>query len=65
LGDNDGTFLINYRNWRDIFNNMYICLDFPDEWSGVRFKGRWTKECSGGLPSPMTEENMVRWGKNP
>jgi len=23
-GIEDGTFLINYQNWRDIYNNMFI-----------------------------------------
>jgi hypothetical protein len=36
-GDNDGMFMINYQSWREIYNNMYICLDFPDEWTGIRF----------------------------
>ncbi|CDW83096.1 cysteine protease family c02 [Stylonychia lemnae] len=64
-GEEDGTFLINFRSWRDLFNNMYICVDFPDDWTGIRFKGCWDETCSGGIPSPMTVENMQRWGKNP
>lgn len=65
LNEEDGTFLINYRNWRDIFNNVYVCLDFPESWSGIRFRGEWDKTNSGGLPSPMTEENMIKWARNP
>jgi calpain len=37
-GIEDGTFLINYASWRDIYNNMYICVDFPKEWTGIRYK---------------------------
>lgn len=40
-GDDDGIFLINYRSWRDIFNNMYVCLDFPSHWSSIRFRSSW------------------------
>ena len=65
LGVEDGTFLINYASWREIYNNMYICVDFPPEWDGIRFKSEWTAQCSGGIPSPMTEENKLRWTKNP
>ncbi len=64
-GIEDGTFLINYQSWRDIFNNMYICVDFADNWSAIRYRGTWDNSCSGGVPSPMTPENMKRWGKNP
>ena len=40
-GVEDGTFLINFQNWRDVYNNMYICVDFPNSWSGVRFSSEW------------------------
>lgn len=62
---NDGTFLMNYQSWRDIYNNMYICVDFAKSWTAIRFDSRWEKTCSGGLPSPMTPENMKRWAINP
>jgi calpain len=54
-----------YSEWRDIFNNVYACLDFPHEWTGIRFSSEWTPKTSGGTPSPMTEENKIRWAKNP
>lgn len=60
-GHNDGAFLMNYQSWREIFNNMYICLDFPKTWSAIRFRGAWDRTCSGGIPSPMTPENMKKW----
>ena len=44
---------------------MYICVDFPDNWVGVRYRSAWDENCSGGIPSPMTPENMIRWAKNP
>ena len=50
LDKDDGTFLMNYKDWRDIFNTLYCCVDFPDHWSGIRFEDQWTKENSGGTP---------------
>jgi calpain len=64
-GDDDGTFLINYASWRDIYNNMYVCLDFPEKWNGIRYLSEWDKSCAGGIPSPMTEENKLSWATNP
>jgi hypothetical protein len=36
FGANDGTFLINYDSWRNIYNNMFLTFDFPDNWIGIR-----------------------------
>jgi len=39
-----------------------MCIDFPPEWSGYRFKDKWTKENSGGFPAGA---DMASWAKNP
>lgn len=39
LGVDDGTFLINFKEWRNLFSNLFMCINFPDEWSGRRIKG--------------------------
>lgn len=49
--DDDGTFLIHYRDWRDFFNSLFINNDFPDKWTGVRFESGWTRSASGGNPT--------------
>ena len=64
-GIEDGTFLMCYSNWRDIYNNVFVCVDFPEEWCGVRYKYEWNEKNCGGTPSPMTEETARRWAKNP
>lgn len=28
--DEDGSFIMCYSDWRDIFNNMFICVDFAN-----------------------------------
>lgn len=28
---NDGTFLMNFKSWRTIYDNLYACVDFSDE----------------------------------
>eukprot|EP00347_Sterkiella_histriomuscorum_P015188 403357982 len=64
LGAVDGTFMINYKNWRNIFYNLYITHDFPDEWNGVRFYGKWNEITSGGLPN-NDQASLKNWAKNP
>lgn len=54
IGKDDGTFLINYDDWSTIYNKLYVTIDFPASWSGVRFIDRWEEENSGGLPMPVS-----------
>jgi len=61
LGANDGTFLINYASFRDVYNRLFIVNDFPSDWSAVRFHCEWTAKCSGGLPIEKTPEAKKRF----
>jgi calpain len=46
----DGTFLMSYDDWSENFHNLFINIDFPEDWTGVRFMSAWTKSNSGGIP---------------
>jgi len=48
-----------------VFNNLFLCIDFPDEWAGFRFKGAWCAQNSGGTPIKQTESNKKLWAINP
>lgn len=65
IGKNDGTFLINYASFRDIYNRLFIVNDFPNDWSAIRFSASWTAKCSGGLPMEKTDAAKKRFAKNP
>ena len=56
LDADDGTFLMLYDDWRDNFSTLFLNLDFPEDWTGVRFKSKWTKSNSAGLPSKYSKE---------
>jgi len=56
---------MDFDEWKDIFSNLFLNVDFPDEWTGVRFKSAWTKQNSGGLPNSMKDEVITRYAKNP
>ena len=43
LEADDGTFFMEYTEWMGIFSNLFLNLDFPDNWTGVRFKSGWTE----------------------
>lgn len=34
LGADDGTFLMNFKEWRELYSNLFMCINFPDDWSG-------------------------------
>jgi len=37
LGEEDGTFLINFKEWRSIYNRLFIANDFDCDFNAVRF----------------------------
>ena len=37
----DGAFLMNFSSFLDVFNNMFVTIDFNDNWTGVRCKSQW------------------------
>jgi Ca2+-binding EF-hand superfamily protein len=61
----DGTFLMCFKDWRNIYHNLFCCINFPDEWSGLRIIESWTKENSGGTPVKPAPGNLELWAKNP
>ena len=65
LDPNDGTFLMNFADWRLHFDDLFLCLDFGDDYWGCRFKGKWTEENSQGIPTSTEEEELALWAKNP
>ena len=65
LDADDGTFIMHFRQWRDNFSTLFINNDFPEDWTGVRFKSAWTPAASGGLPASYTKEALERYAKNP
>lgn len=63
--ENDGTFLINYQNFRMIYNKFFAVVDFDEDWSAVRYESAWDKDSAGGLPLEGTPEANIRFAKNP
>ena len=65
IEDDDGTFLIHYMDWAENFTNLFINIDFPEDWTGVRFFSAWTKSNSGGIPHKAKQELFDQYGRNP
>ena len=56
---------MNFEDWRDNFSTLFLNNDFPEDWTGVRFKSAWTPSNSGGIPKSYTPELRERYAKNP
>ena len=65
LDSDDGTFLMHYNDWKNNFSTLFLNIDFPEHWIGVRFKSEWTPSNSGGLPNTYTNDALERYAKNP
>lgn len=57
--------MINYKFFRMIFNSMFVCLDFTDEWTAIRFNSAWTPDCAFGRPNLKIEQSLLDFAKNP
>jgi hypothetical protein len=54
-----------YDDWKDQFSTLFLNIDFPEDWTGVRFKSRWTKSNSGGIPNAYQKDLLERYAQNP
>lgn len=63
--NDDGSFLIDFDDWKDLFTTLFINLDFPEKWTGVRFRSQWTLNKSAGLPTKYEEKALKAFAKNP
>ena len=65
LGADDGTFLMHYEDWHDNMSTLFLNVDFPEDYTGVRFASKWTKSNSGGLPGVNQQDVKERYATNP
>ena len=65
VNQEDGTFIMCFSDFRRIFNKLFICVNFPPNYIGIRCHGKWTEKESGGLPIHGTQEEYENFGKNP
>jgi hypothetical protein len=56
---------MSFQDWKDNFSTLFLNNDFPEDWTGVRFKSAWTKSNSAGLPKHYIKEEKERYAKNP
>jgi len=62
---NDGIFVMHYDDWKENFSTLFVNIDFPEDWTGVRWASSWTKMNSGGLPTNYSDPLRERYANNP
>jgi hypothetical protein len=65
LDADDGIFMMHYDDFKENFSTLFLNLDFPDKWTGVRFGSAWNQQNSGGLPNKYEASYLTRYAKNP
>lgn len=65
VNQEDGTFIMCFSDFRRIFNKLFICVNFPPDYIGIRYHGKWTKTESGGLPINNTKKEYEDFANNP
>jgi hypothetical protein len=41
----DGLFFMNYKSFRQVFDKVFVAINFPDEWWAVRYENQqWTNK---------------------
>ena len=45
-----------FSDFRNVFNKLFICKNFPSSYVGLRIFGKWTVNESGGLPINSRQE---------
>ena len=56
---------MTYDDFINNFSTLFVNIDFPEEWTGVRFKSEWTRENSVGLPTNYTKKARENFANNP
>lgn len=63
---NDGKFWMQWEDFKEQFDQIFICYDFPPEWTGRRFRGSWIPGSdvsgAGGMPKFPTFPSNPQYG---
>ena len=65
LDAEDGTFFIEFEDFFKIFSKIFMCKDIPSNYVGISIKDTLDNKSLGGIPMSNTEEDLVKWSKNP
>ena len=64
---NDGIFLMHYDDWKDNFSTLFVNIDFPEDWTGLRWQSEWNSALgnAAGLPVKYEPSHKAAYANNP
>ena len=63
-GQEDGIFLMNLSNFRNIFNTLFICINFEEKWNVIRAYDSFKLEHIG-VPTKNARSQALYPYRNP
>ena len=65
----DGTFVMRFLDWLQVFSHVLLQQPLLDEcWQTRHLQGAWTQDTCGGTPIPVMQPvlaTLESWGRNP
>lgn len=46
--EDNGIFLMSFDDWKNIYSQLFMCINFPEKYRGYRIRGEWNDNNSGG-----------------
>ena len=50
LDAEDGSFIMEFDDFKNIYNRLFISKDFPKSFLGISFHDEWNSSSMGGIP---------------
>lgn len=63
--NDDGLFFMDFEDFIAEFDDLSVCVDFPPEYSGLRFASQWDQSSAGGVPFNNLPEEFESFKINP
>ena len=58
---------MHYDDWKDNFSTLFVNIDFPEDWTGVRWQSAWNVDMgnAAGLPTKYEAPHRQQYANNP
>jgi len=63
--NDDGLFFMDFEDFTAEFDDLSVCVDFPPEYSGIRFSSQWDASSAGGVPFNNLPQEFESFKINP
>lgn len=65
VNEEDGCFFMCFSDFRRIYNKIFVCVNYPPNYVGIRYHASWNELETGGLPINNRPEEIRDFANNP